>query len=218
VFLGRDDPHRVLGWASPDIYGPHDLKSYYAVKVYGSGHVIAHNAVAFFHDGISVATHGTPDGLKAVAIDIYNNDIHLTGDDFIETDGGVHNIRVMRNRGFNAAHTGLSAQPVFGGPAYFIRQRGLQRAHRAEVHGQAGRTDPVSQHRDFGEPEYADVFQRAFPQQPVPGDGRAGSLRRQAFPNATAYSDLRLRRIPPEPRAADQYVWIAPGRREAARL
>src|SRR5262249_58331079 len=42
-------------------------------------------------------------------------------DDIIEADGGVHNIRVMRNRGFNAAQHGLSAQPVFGGPAYFYR-------------------------------------------------------------------------------------------------
>ena len=27
----------------------------------------------------------------------------------------------MRNRGVNAAHTALSAQPIFGGPAYYIR-------------------------------------------------------------------------------------------------
>ena len=124
IFLGRDDRHRVLGWANPGLYGAHPINSYYAVKVYGSGHVIAHNAVAFFHDGISVCTHGVPDaeeGHRAVAIDIYNNDIHVTGDDFIEADGGVHNIRVMRNRGVNAAHTGLSAQPIFGGPAYYIR-------------------------------------------------------------------------------------------------
>jgi hypothetical protein len=124
VFLGRDDRNRVLGWANPGAYGAHPIDSYYAVKVYGSGHVIAHNAVAFFHDGISVCTHGVPEepqALKAVAIDIYNNDIHVTGDDFIEADGGVHNIRVMRNRGVNAAHTGLSAQPIFGGPAYYIR-------------------------------------------------------------------------------------------------
>ena len=124
VFLGRDDRHRVLGWANPGLYGAHPINSYYAIKVYGSGHVIAHNAVAFFHDGISVCTHGVPDAepdSRAVAIDIYNNDIHVTGDDFIEADGGVHNIRVMRNRGVNAAHTGLSAQPIFGGPAYYIR-------------------------------------------------------------------------------------------------
>ena len=92
--------------------------------MYGSGHVIAHNAVAFFHDGIACAPTACPEperSLWAVAIDIYNNDIHVTGDDFIEADGGVHNIRVMRNRGINAAHTGLSAQPIFGGPAYYIR-------------------------------------------------------------------------------------------------
>jgi hypothetical protein len=94
------------------------------VKVYGSGHVISHNYIAYFHDGVSVCTHGSPDpepDRKAAAIDIYNNDIHLMADDFIETDGGVHNIRVLRNRGVNAAQCGLSAQPVYGGPAYFIR-------------------------------------------------------------------------------------------------
>jgi hypothetical protein len=33
----------------------------------------------------------------------------------------VHNIRVFRNRGFCAGQHGLSAQPIYGGPAYFIR-------------------------------------------------------------------------------------------------
>jgi hypothetical protein len=123
IFLGRDDHYRTLGWAGPQNYGAHPINSYYAIKLYGSGHVIAHNGVAFFHDGIDIDTHGEPetDDLKAVAIDIYENDIYMTGDDFIEGDGGVHNIRVMRNRGINAAHTGLSAQPIFGGPAYYIR-------------------------------------------------------------------------------------------------
>ena len=47
--------------------------------------------------------------------------MHMLGDDFVETDGGVHNVRVFNNRGVNAAHGGYSAQPVFGGPVYFIR-------------------------------------------------------------------------------------------------
>jgi hypothetical protein len=123
IFIGRDDHYRTLGWAGPANYGAHPINSYYAIKIYGAGHVIAHNGIAFFHDGISIDTHGLPesDELKAVAIDIYENDIYVTGDDFIEGDGGVHNIRIMRNRGVNAAHTGLSAQPIFGGPAYYIR-------------------------------------------------------------------------------------------------
>lgn len=122
VLVGRDDPHRLIGWSSYGKYKPTPLKSYFGIKVYGQGHVICHNSVSYFHDGICVCTHGTPPQNpeeRAAAIDIYNNDIFLMVDDLIEADGGVHNIRVMRNRGFNAAQHGLSAQPVFGGPAYF---------------------------------------------------------------------------------------------------
>jgi len=130
VFLGRIEQRNLLvGWTGPlwrsaGPYGSHEIRSYYAVKVYGPGHVIAHNAVAYFHDGIGVSTYGTPSQdpeRRASSIDIYNNDIHMSGDDFVETDGGVHNIRVYNNRGVNAAHGGYSSQPVFGGPAYFIR-------------------------------------------------------------------------------------------------
>jgi len=124
VMIGRDDRYRLIGWSQYGKYKPTPLKSYCGVKVYGQGHVICHNYIAYFHDGIDVCTHGTPpqtQDQKAVSIDIYNNDIYVMVDDVIEADGGVHNIRVMRNRGFNAAHHGLSAQPVFGGPAYFYR-------------------------------------------------------------------------------------------------
>ena len=130
IFLGRIEQRNLLvGWTGPlwksaGPYGSHEMLSYYAIKVYGPGHVIAHNAVAYFHDGIGVSTYGTPEQdpeRRASSIDIYNNDMHVFGDDFIETDGGVHNIRVYNNRGVNAAHGGYSSQPVFGGPAYFIR-------------------------------------------------------------------------------------------------
>jgi hypothetical protein len=129
LFIGRGDRFRLIGWTGPlwasaGPYGSHEMTSYYAVKVYGPGHVIAHNAIAYFHDGIGISTYGTPEAdpeRRASSIDIYGNDIHMSGDDFVETDGGVHNIRVFGNRGVNAAHGGYSAQPVFGGPAYFIR-------------------------------------------------------------------------------------------------
>jgi hypothetical protein len=128
LFLGRDDRFRLIGWTGPmwagaGAYGSHPLTSYYAVKVYGPGHVIARNAIAYFHDGIGISTYGTPPQdpeHRASSIDIYANDLHLLNDDFVETDGGVHNVRVMNNRGFNAAQGGYSAQPVFGGPVYFI--------------------------------------------------------------------------------------------------
>lgn len=129
LFLGRDDRFRLVGWTGPlwgyvGPYGSHLLNSYYAVKVYGPGHVIAHNAIAYFHDAIGISTYGTPPDdpdRRASSIDIYNNDMHMLGDDFVETDGGVHNVRVFNNRGVNAAHGGYSSQPVFGGPVYFIR-------------------------------------------------------------------------------------------------
>jgi hypothetical protein len=128
LFLGRDDRFRLIGWTGPlwasaGAYGSHSLTSYYAVKVYGPGHVIARNAIAYFHDAIGISTYGTPPDdpdRRASSIDIYNNDMHMLNDDFVETDGGVHNVRVMNNRGVNAAQGGYSAQPVFGGPVYFI--------------------------------------------------------------------------------------------------
>ncbi|MDZ4802432.1 MAG: hypothetical protein SGI92_30095 [Bryobacteraceae bacterium] len=129
LFLGREDQMRLIGWnqagsRAAGIYPSHLLKSFFAVKVYGPGHIIAHNAVAYFHDAICISTYGPPDAdpeRRASSIDIYNNDIHLTNDDFIESDGGAHNIRVFGNRGVNAAHNGYSAQPMFGGPVYFMR-------------------------------------------------------------------------------------------------
>lgn len=128
LFLGRDDRFRLIGWTGPlwasaGPYGSHSLTSYYAIKVYGPGHVIAHNAIAYFHDGIGISTYGTPPpdhDQQASSIDIYNNDLHMFNDDFVETDGATHNVRVMNNRGINAAMGGYSSQPVFGGPVYFI--------------------------------------------------------------------------------------------------
>ncbi|MCX6623179.1 MAG: hypothetical protein NTY38_19365 [Acidobacteria bacterium] len=129
LFLGRDDRFRLIGWTGPlwasaGPYGSHQLTSYYAIKVYGPGHVIARNAIAYFHDAIGISTYGTPEQdpeRQASSIDIYGNDMHMLNDDFVETDGGVHNVRVFENRGVNAAHGGYSSQPVFGGPVYFYR-------------------------------------------------------------------------------------------------
>ena len=120
TMIGRHDPDTLVGW-----YGlekPAPLTSYYAIKVYGQSHVVCHNSISFFHDGICVDTHGVPeDDKKCVSIDFYRNDIFNMADDFIESDGGVHNIRIFENRGFNSYHSALSAQPMFGGPVYFIR-------------------------------------------------------------------------------------------------
>jgi len=151
VFLGRNDPNHLIGWAGDmwiqfrgvdgQIFPP-VMSSYVAVKLYGPGHVVAHNYIAHFHDGINVETYGNPDGSVAsgpgiedgpkyppreywdrrpVAIDFYNNHITNSHDNPIETDGSMHNIRVMRNLFINHASHAFCNQPALGGPVYWIR-------------------------------------------------------------------------------------------------
>jgi hypothetical protein len=142
VFIGRHDPERLLGWSPrgpftalpgfPEkISGPKG--SEYAIKLYGQGHVVAYNRVERFHDGIDVASYGDPDGAPdeiadriPVSIDIYNNDIFNMGDNCIEGDGGARNVRVLRNQCYNSAGGALSAETIFGGPIYFIRNVVIQ--------------------------------------------------------------------------------------------
>jgi len=133
VFIGRHDPGKMQSWFTPEVWAkfpgyPALITSEYAVKVYGQGHVVAHNYVANWHDGIDIDTYGDPDGTPdelrdrvPVSIDIYNNDIYNTDDNCIEADGGAHNIRVFRNRCFDSTGGALSAQPLFGGPLYFYQ-------------------------------------------------------------------------------------------------
>ncbi len=133
VFIGRHDPLKLQSWFTPEVWAkfpgyPAKITSEYAVKVYGQGHVVAHNYVANWHDGIDIDTYGDPDGSPnevrdrvPVSIDIYDNDIYNAADNCIEADGGAHNIRVFENRCFNATGGALSAQPMFGGPVYFYR-------------------------------------------------------------------------------------------------
>ena len=132
VLIGRHDPGKMMGWNGAlweKLPGfPERLDSEYAIKVYGQGHVVARNYIAHWHDGIDFATYGNPDGTPnpdpdrfPMSADFYENDIFNMGDNCIEADGGGRNIRVFRNRCVNTALQGLSAQPIFGGPVYFIR-------------------------------------------------------------------------------------------------
>lgn len=135
VMIGRDDPDSLFGWVPQapwvdraDFDERKRLKSYYAVSIYGSGHVVAYNRVSGFHDGIDHATYGMPDDYPntrrdrmPLSIDFYNNDVSNVHDNCFEADGAMHNIRIFNNRCFNAATGAMSAQPVFGGPVYFFR-------------------------------------------------------------------------------------------------
>ncbi|HET8699932.1 MAG TPA: hypothetical protein VFO94_20785, partial [Gammaproteobacteria bacterium] len=132
VLIGRHPQDKMMGWNGAlweKLPGfPERLDSEYAIKVYGQGHVVTRNYIAHWHDAVDFATYGNPDGTPnpdpdrfPMATDFYDNDIFNMGDNCVESDGGGRNIRVLRNRCVNTAAQGFSAQPIFGGPVYFIR-------------------------------------------------------------------------------------------------
>lgn len=148
VFIGRNNPQTLAPWnpsRTPGgrFSGVHterfaalrvppevsEMKSEYAVKLYGSGHVVAYNRVENFHDGLTHATYGVAEGWPDVprdqlpaANDWYNNVVSNAHDDCIEVDGMLYNSRVLRNLCVNMAGTAFSTQgPGLFGPHYFLR-------------------------------------------------------------------------------------------------
>jgi hypothetical protein len=88
------------------------------ILVTGPGHVIEHNRVSGFRDGISFLEDA--EAVDQWSIDVVENDIERCADDGVEADFCFHNCRVMRNRLTNV-FVALSSQPGLGGPTYFMR-------------------------------------------------------------------------------------------------
>ncbi|HMC62406.1 MAG TPA: hypothetical protein VKJ01_24635, partial [Candidatus Solibacter sp.] len=84
------------------------------IQVVGFGHVVCHNRISGYGDAMKIAQTG------ARGVDFYGNDILYSYDNGIELDEGAGNVRCFRNRFYNA-WSPLSVQPIFGGPAYLIR-------------------------------------------------------------------------------------------------
>jgi hypothetical protein len=84
------------------------------IQVVGFGHVVCHNRISGYGDAMKIAEIG------ARGVDFYGNDILYSYDNGIELDEGAGNVRCFRNRFYNA-YSPLSVQPIFGGPAYLIR-------------------------------------------------------------------------------------------------
>lgn len=91
-----------------------DDSSLDGIVVDGEGHVVCHNHLVGFADAVRVS------GNNARSVDIVGNDIEDTYDDAIELDGGIGNLRVLNNRITNT-YSAISFQPIYGGPAYAIR-------------------------------------------------------------------------------------------------
>ncbi len=84
------------------------------VNVEGDGHVVCHNTVTGFGDAMKV------EQTLARAVDFYGNDVDGSYDNAVELDQSAGNSRCFRNRYVNTFMP-LSFQPIFGGPAYAIR-------------------------------------------------------------------------------------------------
>ena len=98
------------------------------IAVTGPGHLIEHNRVRGFRDGISLLEDaGAADQFS---IDILENDISESLDDAVEADFCEHNCRILRNRTTNS-FVAFSAQPSLGGPTWFIRNVAYNVAHVA---------------------------------------------------------------------------------------
>jgi hypothetical protein len=83
------------------------------IAVNGDGHVVCHNRISGFGDPIINIK------ILARSIDFYGNDI-LDSQDGTELDLGAGNVRSINNRFTNVA-AGISLQPIYGGPAYVLR-------------------------------------------------------------------------------------------------
>ena len=80
----------------------------------GQGHVVVHNRIS----GYSTAVNNFQTGARA--IDVNNNDVLWTYNCGVKLSFAEGNARALRNR-FTNVFMGMAVQPVYGGPAYFIR-------------------------------------------------------------------------------------------------
>jgi hypothetical protein len=214
--LGRESLTALFTWYAvkpwsdfPDFAERGKMKSFYAVSIYGAGHVMAYNRVRGFHDGLDHVTYGMPDGPRPVAIDIYNNDVSVVHDNCFETDGAMHNIRVLRNRCFNAVLGAMSPQPIFGGPVYFIRNV-VYNAWWGPVKIHA---DPSGIH--YLNNTYVGEFRMLTPASNLHLRnnlllGQGVTPRVLSIDTFTNYSDSDYNGFRPNPGAAESFAWNSP--------
>ena len=117
------------------------------IHVEGDGHVVCHNTLSGFGDAMKVETVG------ARAVDFYGNDVDGSYDNAVELDQSQGNTRAFRNR-FTNTYMPLSFQPIFGGPAYAIRNLVINAAvEQVKIHNAT--VGPVILNNTFMSAAYA---------------------------------------------------------------
>jgi MYXO-CTERM domain-containing protein len=106
------------------------------IHVEGNGHVICHNSIRGFGDAMKTEQVG------ARAVDFYGNDILTAYDNGVELDTAEGNVRLLRNR-FTNTYATISVQPIYGGPAYVLRNVVVNVANeQMKFHGLGGNDGP----------------------------------------------------------------------------
>jgi hypothetical protein len=121
--------------------------------------VVCHNDIVGFGDAIK---NGEPHR----AFDVYGNDVRSAYDNGAELDLGEGNVRLLRNR-FTNVFVPLSFQPVYGGPAYAIRNVAVNVVHEQlkfhGVFGDAGPSGVLAYHNTFVSSDIALTLQTPVP-------------------------------------------------------
>jgi len=125
------------------------------IHITGHGHVVCHNKIKGFGDLIKIGQDG------ARAIDFYGNELLSAYDNGVELDGSTGNTRCLRNR-FTNNFVPLSFQPIYGGPAYAIRNVAVNIAHEQfKFHALGADREPsgmILWHNSFVSPDHAIVM------------------------------------------------------------
>lgn len=122
------------------------------IRVAGDGHVVCHNHLSGFGDPMLNFEE------NARSYDFYGNDIVDIYGDGTELDRGEGNVRLWGNRFVNS-FTAISIQPVYGGPAYVLRNVAVNVVdEQVKLHSLGGTDEPSGvfvQHNTFVSPDLA---------------------------------------------------------------
>ena len=115
---------------------PELLRSEYAVKLYGQGHVVAFNYFGNWHDAgiersdLRTTRRQSPPRKLPIAsrVDrLLQQRFYNMGDNCMEADGGAHNIRLFRAAASTPRVPRSAPSPWWGRPVVRLPERRLQR-------------------------------------------------------------------------------------------
>ncbi len=110
------------------------------INVTGDGHVVCHNTISGFGDSIK------NEAPTFRSFDVYGNDSLTAYDNAVELDGAERNAVAFRNR-FTNSWSPVSFQPIYGGPAYAIRNVVVNIVdEQTKLHSLGGNQETVGAH------------------------------------------------------------------------